>query len=202
MTMCCLVYPRLRLLPCLALAATLIVESVFVEARGAEPSRKSSARASIERFARSATPKTAPGVDRLQLPDVPQNVRQDIEYLLAEGDRAFIPDVAAIFLRFARQTEQKHGSGSLLRKDNALVETLLSALKPEIPGDEITSSALAKWICDHRDVVGASPVLDEEVKAYLESKKQIDAKYRRMTESGKTRDQPTNASPNKITEAQ
>jgi len=148
------------------------------------PSEVAAARKAIKEFTTNAVCGGVKGVLLPQLPIVSTNVLRSLELMQKFKDGVAAADIAALFLRYARQVQETQGHGAAVDGTNPIVQTLLRILNPRLPGDEIVSSSLATWICQNRNRVAESDVLDKEIHLYQELERRISQKYERMRREG------------------
>lgn len=151
------------------------------------PREVADARKVIQEFAVSAESRKLQGIFLPQLPDVPTNVCRAVELAQKIKDADAAVDMAALFLRYARQADEIQGTGALVDGTNPIVRMLLLVLKPELPGDEVVSSSLAAWICRNRGRLAKSEYLNKEIGLYREVEKRSTMKYERMRREGEAK---------------
>jgi len=136
-----------------------------------------SAKGNIAEFSTYARLEIIPGVLIPQLPSVPEETLRAIKVLEEADDVEYLADIALIMVRYAAEIDWNYPPGALMDEEHPLLMTFVSALKPVLPGDVISSGCLANWICEHRDKMGPSVLIDIEIDNYKELQLKIKQKY-------------------------
>lgn len=137
-----------------------------------------SAKGNVAEFSTYARFEIIPGVLRPQLPSVPEETLRAIKVLEEADDVEYLADIALIMVRYAAEIDWNYPPGALMHEEHPLLKTFVSALKPVVlPGDVISSGCLAIWICEHRDKMGPSILLDIEIDNYQKLQIELRQKY-------------------------
>ena len=134
----------------------------------------------VKRFAASAQLEYIEGIRRPQLPGVDQETLQALKTLEETQDTEYLADVASILVKYAMVNNRYHGYGKPMDRDHPLLNVFMSMLNPILPGDEIISSSLANWICEYRDRLGPSALLDKEIAAWKRLQEQKDTESKEL----------------------
>lgn len=103
-----------------------------------------------------------------QFPPLPDDVRTAMITLDRAQDIDYLTDLAAVWMAFAREVIGKHNRAGIVVDPAQLpfCQKLVDAVKPDLPGDEISSSGLARWISAHRAEFGPSFLLDRRIEEF------------------------------------
>jgi len=122
-----------------------------------------SAKANVAEFSTYARFEIIPGVVRPKLPSVPEETLWAIEVLEEANDVEYLADVATVLLRYTIEINRNYPPGALMDEEHPLLKTFVSELKPELFGEVINTGAVGMWICENRDKMGPSILLDIEI---------------------------------------
>jgi len=103
------------------------------------------------------------------LPLVSEEIDMAFLMLREVHDQEYISDVSIALMRYAIHILATTHTGTLLSRENPhplLSEFLRFVPRHELAGDEITTGAIAYWVCNHRNQIPSSAVLDAYVHKY------------------------------------
>lgn len=107
------------------------------------------------------------------LPQLSGDVSSALKCLRQAGQDKFVATNAAIILmRYSADIQEKFGYGRMVFPGDHELLTMFVEITHAGPlGDEVITSALAKWISSHRDQFLPSELLDREIERYRTSDK-------------------------------
>lgn len=121
----------------------------------------------VKEYSVNAEPEYICGVIWPQLPSVDDETLQALELLQRTEDIEYLAEIAAVLLRFAGENSKDHRWGGPIERNHVLVKVFVSEIVPGAKSwDEIDSSSLARWICENREKMGPSTLLDREIALY------------------------------------
>jgi len=114
------------------------------------------------------------------LPTVSPRVLNALLLLRRTRDEEYLADVALLLMRYATDILARYHTGTLLRSENPhpiVAEFLSEVPRGDLGGDELTTTAIAYWVCKNRTVLPPSLVLDAQMKRYQRLKIELDQKW-------------------------
>ncbi len=131
----------------------------------ADLERQLSARAKIAEFALCARLRYEDGFLFPLLPHVSNEISEALKCLGQGDDKEYLADIAALFIKYVIEIENYYRPGPVLgRGEEPLLDAFLDGVglkvRPEGGGPMLT---IGHWICDNRDKLAPSLVLDMQI---------------------------------------
>jgi len=135
-----------------------------------------SARARIAEFARCVRWRYEDGIVGAMLvgatsgEELPEEISRALTCLAKGQDREYLPDIAAIFVKYLIEIEEHYLPGPVWDPNAALVKAFrVGAGMEGTYGEGLPAAVLGHWILDHRDRLAPSVFLDAQIERYRES---------------------------------
>ncbi len=123
-----------------------------------------SARAKIAEFALCARLQYIDGIVRPLLPNVSDEISEALACLAKGNDKEYLADIAALFIKYIIEIESYYRPGPVWSLgENSLIVAFLDGVELKVRPEGIPATSLADWICNNRDKLPPSIVLDMQI---------------------------------------
>jgi len=123
-----------------------------------------SERAKIAEFALCARLQYIDGIVRPLLPNVSDEISEALACLAKGNDKEYLVDIAALFIKYIIEIESYYRPGPVWdRGENPLIGAFLDGVGLKVRPEGIPATSLADWVCNNRDKLAPSLVLDIQI---------------------------------------
>jgi hypothetical protein len=130
----------------------------------AELERQISDGAKVAEFALRARLQYIDGVVQPLLPSVPHEVSDVLGRLRNGADEEYLADIAALLMKYVIEVEDYYRPGPVWgRGEEPLLDAFLDGVALKVSEEGLPVLSVADWICDNRDKLAPSVVLDMQI---------------------------------------